>query len=207
MVSVKAKNVEVYIGDMDASTVDISARGNNVTIAAYVDGKITATDITDWTKIGDTETELTIDGAEDDPETRNYFGSTTAGAQNSATETTTNNDVDITLTMDSQFIEALVKFGLADSGITNSTYTNYESFNMGSASTITPILFCRIKRQVGSIYYFKNIAIEEPVFKKMPLLSGSADDTVISDEYTVLGNKSRVYIDFYSGTNETLTNM
>ena len=205
MVSIKAKNVEIYIGDA-TGTVDTSARGNNLTIIAYMDARVTATDIATLTKIGDTQTEISIEPAEDDTETRNYFGSTTAGAQNSATEAVTNSDVDITLTTDSQFIEDLTKFGLAEAGITHTSYTNYESYNLGSSSTKNPIVIIRIKRLLAGVYYFKNIVIEEPVFKKVPVLSSAADDTVVTDEYTLLGNKSKVYIDFYSkNADETLT--
>lgn len=206
MVSIKAKNIEIWIGDV-TGTVDTSARGNNKTIISYLDGKVTSGDIVSLTKIGDTSTELTIDPAEDDTETRNYFGSTTAGAQNSSTETVTNNDVDITLTTDSQFMEELTKFALKDSGITHTTYTNYESFNLGAVSTKNPIVIIRIKRLLSGTYYFKNIAIEEPVFKKAPVVSTASDDTVVVDEYSLLGNKSKVYIDYYSkNADETLTN-
>lgn len=207
MVSIKAKNVEIYIGNVDTTNVDIPGRAINTTIAAEIDAEITATNITDFTKISTNSTQIQIEPAEDDTETRNYFGSTSSGAQNSSTETVTNNDVDITFNTDSQFNSTITKFGLADKGLTHTTYSNYQSFNLASGTTDSVIMLVRIERQYNSVYYYKNIAIIDPVFKKVSVYSSAADDTVAEDEYTLLGNKSKVEIDYYSNASqESITN-
>jgi len=208
MVKVKVRNVEVYLAEIDSPTTFLPAsRGNNTTIAAYLDDAITAGTITNLTKISDSVTEVSLDPAEDDTETINYYGSTVDGAQNSSTESTANNDVDITITTNTDIVENITKFALADTGITNSTYTNYQSFNLGSTSTDTTMVFMRIARTVGSVYHYKNYLVTEPVFKKVGVPQGSADDSVLSQEYDILGNKSQTFVDFYSGSVESLSNL
>ena len=207
MVSIKAKNVEVYLGNVDTASVDISGRGNNTTIAAEIDAEITGGNITNFTKISTNTTQVQVEPAEDDTETRNYFGSTSGGSQNSATETVVNSDVDITFNTDSQFNSTITKFGLADTGATHTTYSNYQSFELGSSATSSVIMLVRIYRLLNSVHYYKNIAIVDPTFKKVSVFSSSADDTVAEDEYTLLGNKASTFIDYYSHSSaESLTN-
>jgi len=207
MVLLQAKNVEIYIGNVDTTAVDIEARGNDTTIAAEIDAEITGGNITNWTKISDESTECNVDPAENDTETRNYFGSTASGAQNASTVESVNSDVDVMFKTDSQFNETITKFALADSGNTHATYSDYQSFTLGSGATSSVILLLRAARQLGSTYYYKNIVIVDPVWKKAPVFDSTADDTIVEDEYTLLGNKNSVFVDYYSNTSaESLSN-
>lgn len=212
--TIKAKNVEIYIGQVDTiASFTPGSRGNNFTLAGYVEAGIAGSSpfssavLSEVLKYSDISTEISIEPAEDDVEITKYFGSD-GDAQNTATETITNNDMDITLTADSKFEDELIKFGLSESGITNSTYTNYQSFNYGVLTTLDKFVLLRTKRLIGSTYYFQNILIVNPVFKNVGTLSGSAEDAVNQTEYAILGNKSYAWIDFYSGaSDETLTNI
>ena len=60
---------------------------------------------------------------------------------------------------------------------------------------------------VSGTYYFKTIVVSQPEFTKPDVIDGTADDTSIESEYTLLGNKSKVWYDQYDDTSdETLVN-
>jgi len=135
------------------------------------------------------------------------MGSTATGAQNSSTVTVTNNDVDVSFTTDSQFNETITKFALDDAGNTHTTYSNYQSFTLGSSTTSSTIVLIRVYRQLSTTHYYKNIAIVDPVWKQVPVISGTSEDTVVEDEYSLLGNKASVFMDYYSDSSaESLSN-
>jgi len=206
MVKFNAKNVEIYIGQIvDTSAFDPAGRGNDVTLAKYIDDQITASNIINFKKISNNKNEVSVEPAENTVDTRNYFGSTSTGAQNSDTEVVVNQDVDIKLSADEDIESELIPYGLSQDSITNSLVNDYKSFTLGNLSTDTHVLLIRIKRLLNGTYYFRNIVVSNPIFKKVGGFSGSSEDSVISNEYTLLSSKSQVYIDFYnSDTDEDL---
>lgn len=203
----RAKDAEIYVFKME-SALDVGTRGNNVSIGEFLDNNATGSDpvISSIIKLSPKSNEVSIVPQEDDTETKNYFGSTSSGAQNSYTSVTPNNEVDITLDTDTEIYDELIGFGLADQEVTHSDYADYKSFNLGSKGSDLIGVLIRVKRQIGSNYYYRNIVVLEPDFKSIPVFDASGDDSILTNSYELLANKGKVYLDFYSGTeNEELT--
>lgn len=201
-----AKDVEIYVGKIDDTVAFAPSSRSNSSLAKYIDTLKTASDVSGIVKISGEYTEVTIEPAENNTETKNYYGSTSDGAQNSEVITSVKSDVDITLKADATFEDKLVAFCLKEAGITASGLTGYASYNLGSLSTDSIFVFIRCKRLVGTIYYYKNYLVQSPAFKKSGEQSGSADDTVLTVEYTLLGTKSKVWKDYYNASSdESLT--
>jgi len=201
-----AKNVEIYIGRID-NAIDIAARGNNLTIAGYVDAQITATNISDFQKISDGKNSFELSPAEDDKETKNYVGADSSGSQNSETYVTANNETDITIEADESFGETLLDYALTEQGITVADVSDYSSFVLGSKSTEDFIMFVRVKKQIGAVHYFKNFAVVEPDFSSFGNISPNGDDTTASTSYGLAGNKTKIFVDHYNDTiDEVLVN-
>jgi len=206
MVFFNAKDVEVYLGKIDDLPAFVPSSRATKTLATFIEDLKTANDVSGITKVSGELTEVSIEPAEDDTETRKYYGSTSDGAQNSEVISNTNADVDITLTTDATFEDNVAAFCLDDSGVTVSSVSGYESYNLGALSTDSIFMFIRCKRLVGTTYYFKNYLIMTPVFKKSGEQSGSSDDTNLTVEYGLLGTKSKVWKDYYNDTtDETLS--
>lgn len=205
---INAKNAEIYIAHVDVNEFDLATRGNDNTIAKYIDDEITAADVTDFLKISDGTTDISLEPAEDDISSTNFFGLDSSGSQNSVTTTVFNSDVDITFTKAEEVLDAIKKYILNDSGITHATYTDYESFNWGSMNTEDLLIVVRKKYYNGSSYKMGTIAIVAPTFKKPPNFSGSADDEILTKDITLTGSKGKVFEDHYSSASayETLVN-
>lgn len=205
---ITAKNVEIYVGTV-VDTVNFlpDSKGNDTTYAQYVDDAITASDISGFTKISDRSNAFSMDPGEDETETKNYFGSTAGGSQNSDTLTTTNSDVDISVTVDTEVTDFLSKMGMDANSDTHASVSNYGAYSLGSSTTDTYVMLIRVKRLVGSTYYFRNILILNPVFKKPGAVDANSDDTALETTFELLGNKSEAWVDFYDDTSdETFTN-
>ena len=207
--TIRALDVEIYVGNVATlGDFDPANRGNDKTIAGYIQDQITATDITSWTKLSDGKTEFTLEPGEDTTENKNYIGANASGGQNGETQVVVNQDVDITLSADAQIVDELMDFAFQDSGITNSTYTNYTSFTLASGSSSIVLMVIRVKRLIGTEYYYETIAVFDPKFKKQGQFGISADDTAATTEYSLTGNKGSTFVDFYSGTTqEVLTDI
>lgn len=207
----KAKNVEIYLAQIDDEAgFDISARGNDNTILAYIDSAVGASDVSGWTKVTgvDKVSEFTVESNDDESTTSNYYGSDSSGNQNSETETTVNNELNITLSTSSQFGEVLTEKALDFGVTTHTTYADYKSYNMASRTTNTLLMVVRVKRLKGTTYYFKTFAIVDPVFLNTGGVSGASDDASLTSDYSLVGNKTKVYVDYYSNTaDETTTNI
>jgi len=206
MSKIQARNVEIYMGVLDdPTTFSVSGRGN-ITIAEFMDDSITAGDVTSLTKVSDRDNEFSVEPAEDTVENKLYFGEDSNGSQNSDSFDVTNADVDISLNIDANIVDELVQLGLKKDAITATPYTNYASYNLGVKTTDKFILFIRVKRQVGLNYYYRNILITEPEFKNPAgTLGGASEDTTLTSDFSLLGNKSRSSLDFYSGTTAEVT--
>lgn len=203
----KAKNAEIYAFKMSES-VDPSSRGNDNSLALFIDGEAGGASpvVTDIIKLSPKSNEISITPQEDDTETKNYFGETANGSQNSYTSVTPNNEVDVTLDTDTEIYDELVSFGLADQGVTHSDYTDYKSFVLGSKGTDKIGVLIRVKRKIGTNFYFRNILILEPEFKTVPVFDASSDDDILTNTYELLSNKGNIHMDFYTGSvDETLT--
>lgn len=205
MVKFSARDVELYIAKKGTGTFTPASRGNNTSLAKYVSDKVVDTTLTNFMKISDGHNEVTVSPAENETSTKKYFGTNAGGAQNSDTFVVDNMDIDVTLNIDSNVVDTMFQYALVGDTTTHSTYANYESYNLANRNTEELILLIRVAKQLGGVYYYRNVLIEAPVFKKIGDMSGNADDAVISTEYTLLGNKSVAYVDRYSGTSvETL---
>ena len=204
-----ARNVEIYLAKVATpSEFTPSSKGNDVSLAAYLDAAVTATDVTDLTKVSSELTEISIEAGEDETETRLFFGSTEDGAQNAEVIATTNADLEITLTADAQFEETIAAFALDQSDDTHATLDDYQLFNLGNASTDNILMFIRAHKRVGGTYYYKNYLILEPQFTQVGEPDGSADDPALTVEHALLGVKSKSWKEFYtSESEEDLTNL
>lgn len=207
----KAKDVEIYLAKIDDTAgFDIASRGNDSTIIAYIDSAVGSSDVSDWTKITsiDKMTEFAVETEDDDSETTNYYGSDSSGNQNSDTETVVNNELNITLSTSAQFGELLTEKALDFETITHASYADYKSYNMASRTTNVILMVVRVKRVLGSTYYFKTYAIVSPTFLNTGGVSGASDDASLSSEYSLVGNKTNVFVDYYTGVaDETTTNI
>lgn len=205
-----ARNTEIYLGTIAVlENFKPADKGNDVTLAAYMDARIIADDITNWTKISSELTEISIEPGEDEAETRLFFGSTSDGAQNSEVISTTNADLEISLTADAQLEETIASFALNESTDTHASVEDYQLFNLGNASTDDIVMFIRVKKQIGTNFYYKNYLIKQPIFTQAGEPNGSADDPALSIEYNILGTKSKAWKEFYytETTAEDLTNL
>lgn len=209
MVKFNAKNCEVYLATVNTiADFTPGSKGNNTTLAAYLDAAITAGDVSALTKVSSELTEVSIEPAENDSETRKFFGSTSDGAQNSEVITTINADLNVTLSGDAEFAENISKFAIELSSDTHATVDNYQSFNLGTLNEDDILLYIRVKKLVSGTYYFKNYVILQPTFTQLGEASGSADDAALAVEHSLLGTKSKAWKDNYSDTtDETLSNI
>ena len=205
-----ARDVEIYLGFIDDMVAfKPGSKGNDVTLAKYVDDAIIALDIVGWTKISGELTEISIEPGEDEAETRLFFGANEAGAQNSQVISTLNADLEISLTADAQMEETIAEFGLSKLADTHASVEDYALYNLGSTNSTPFIIFMRVKKVVGTDTYYKNYLILEPKFTQLGEPSGSSDDPALSIEYSISGTKSRAYKEFYyiEAGSETLTNL
>lgn len=200
MVKFSARDVELYIAKKGTGTFAPATRGNNTSLAKYFSDKVADTTLTNMLKMSDGHNEVTVSPAENETTNKKYFGTNAAGAQNSDTFIVDNMDIDITLNIDSKVVDDMFKYALVGDTTTHTTYANYESYNLANRDTDELVLLIRVGKKLGSTYYYRNVLVESPVFKKIGDMSGNADDPVISTEYTLLGNKSVAYVDRYSGT-------
>lgn len=195
----KAKNTEIYVGTIAVpASFDPSAKGNDKTFAEYVDDAITASTITGFTLISDKKNEISIEPAEDDSETRLFYGSDANGNQNSSVETTENNDVDVTLSGDAEFGAVMEGLALTPQADTNIAVADYKAYNLASRTTEVLVMMVKIERQIGAVFYMKTYLIEEPVFKQIGGITGASDDPTLSVDYALLGNKAFIYVDDYN---------
>lgn len=208
MTNFKAKNAELYLFVVATpASFTPGSRATNKTLAKYCDDQYTGNVLSGKAKISSTSTEVKIEPAENTVSNRKFFGSDTSGSQNTETVFDQNMDLDITLTTDDSFEGELAAFGLTSDGITNSTYANYKGYNLANSTSNQIGMLVRIHRLIGTTHYYKNIVVNNPVFKKMGENSGNADDPTLTAEYSLFASKSNTYKDYYSGTTaETLTN-
>lgn len=207
--SYTAKNTEIIVAKiLDSGAFDPATKGDDVTYAEYFDQAITAAELGPAQVISDKKNELSVEPSEDDTETRLYYGSDSTGNQNSSTETTPNNDVDITLSGDATFGITMEELALDAQDDTHATMDDYKAFVLGSRSSDTMAMLVKIQRLINGVYYMKNYLIVEPVFKQIGGFSGSSDDPTLSVDYALLGNKGYIYVDSYNAATEpTYTNI
>ena len=203
-----AKNVELYIGKIaTGNSIDPTSKGNDKSYAEYVDGLISGSTISDWTKVSSRSNEFKLEPKEDETEVREYFGSDSNGAQNTETFLNPVYDVDVSFKVDSKVVDDLIEFTLSPFSDTHSDYSNYKAYVLSKPSSNEIIMFIRIHREINGTHYYRNILIEDPLIKNRGAISGNSGDTTLESEISLIGNKSKVYMDFYSGTTaESLTN-
>jgi len=161
--TIRALDVEIYVGNVDTlGDFDPASRGNDKTVAGYIQDQITATKINNWLKISNGKSEFGLEPGEDTTENKSYIGSNTSGGQNGETQVVINQDVDITLSADAQIVDDLMNFAFEDSGITNATYDDYKSFTLASGSSAIVLMVVRVKRLIGTKYYYETIALFDP---------------------------------------------
>lgn len=205
-----AKNVEIYVFDVDDESALLTKIGatyrntNSVTLLGALDAAVTATDISNISKISDANNTLNVEPAENEVENRKHFGINSLGAQNVDTTINTNPDIDITFSQDLNIVDDLISYGLeveSVSGVeigSSHAVSNYSSFNFGVESTKKLGILVRVAKQIGYIWYYRNYVFVDPKFSQIGGQDGSQDDTVFEYEYSVLANKSKGQIDFYA---------
>lgn len=196
---IKAKNVELYIGHIDTSSLDFSSRANDTTLASFVNTEVDS-GITDWLKISNGTTELSIEPSEDSFETVNYFGVDANGVQNASSESVFSADVDVTITKAEEISNSIKKYILEDKGITNATYSDYESYNWGDLNTEDLIIVARKQKLINGTYHMGTIVMISPKFKKPQNFGGSADDASINSDLTLFVTKGNIEEDFYTAS-------
>lgn len=205
---ISAKNIEIYIGNINTDAITaITGRANSTTLASVVQAEKTGGDITNWLKISNGTTEVNIEPEEDDFETENFFGVDENGTQNSISSVTYNGSATVTLTKADEIINTLKKYMLASSGITNTTVDDYQAYNWGSMSSSDIILVIRKKKLISGVYHMGTIVVLQPRFTKPAGLSGSSSDASINTEISLSAEKGKIYEDFYhDSVDETLAN-
>lgn len=200
------KNVEIYIGEYNASFTPKS-KGNDITYAKYVDDAITAAEITKFKKLSDMSNEFQLDPQENDVSTKSFYGSDAQGSQNAITTTVFNADVDITLNIEEAIDGGLEKYAMVQGADTHASVDDYETYALGTLNESNKVLVVRVKKVVGTKYYFKTYIVLDPVFSKPHVFGGSADDESLTAEYPLVGTKGNVIFDKYNDdADETLVN-
>lgn len=196
---IKAKNVEIFIFNTTSDFKPDTEIGNDITIREYLEAQATADKIKNIRKLSHYSNEISVEPQEDDVETTNYFGTNASGGQNSDVNKNINSDVDISITTDNAIDEDLNDYILSkiESATGGASAEDYHRFNMGSSSTDGIALYLKIKKQAGSTFYFKNYLIDGPESKTPKVISGNPDDVTLTNEYTFLGAKGKVFYDFY----------
>jgi len=205
-IKTNAKDIEIFIFNHDENFL-LSSLASAENILMFLDGEKTAGNISNIRKLSGDANEISIEPQEDETETKKHFGTDANGAQNADVSKTINVDVDISLTVEKTLGNDLNDFLLeAKTGSGEATFdSDYKRYNLGEYTTDTFSFFIKIEKLVNGVYYYKNIIIKNPVGKTPKMVTGSSDDSTLTDEYTFLGLKSKTMYDDYNRTTKQTT--
>lgn len=195
---INARNIELYIGKITDLSEFTPASKGTITLAKYVDNKINEGTIVDFMRFSKLGSEISIDPAEDDTDTALRFGIDASGSQNAIQTTTTNVDVDITLTVDETINAEMKEYVLEKLDSTVTDFADYQAFNYGAMSKDNLVLLVRKKLTIGELETYNTILITNPLPVKPIATDISSDDSEVTQEVELRALKGNVYEDIYT---------